>query len=195
MSDIIEFNRYFNEVFSEYQKRYKSISFGFSKFQIENFVIANQITPGRMYRSVIIELDTRLEAFKYNMFRVKETDINIREMKCKRESETNEFEIERIDLKLLETELSYDRFLKLCNDLKLEIDLLYGYLQKFPENYSQKDLEEQEGFYFRMNLERDAMGLNGGQKSLLNMTDDKANMDIIFSDISLQLSGGVSKHE
>src|SRR3990167_11396297 len=97
MSDIIEFNRYFNEVFSEYQKRHKSISFGFSKFQIENFVIANQITPGRMYRSVIIELDTRLEAFKYNMFRVKETDINIREMKCKRESETNEFEIERID--------------------------------------------------------------------------------------------------
>ena len=190
MSDIILFSdkKTVNDLINEVEEKCFNIPFGMSKFQIENFVIAAQLTPERAYRQILLEIHGKLDILKNAKFDYEKGKINQDRAEWKLENEAYEDQFEKreveLDLKRAKVGLKYQA--KLVNDLVVEIEIFYTHLQKYPE-FTREEFEQGEFKFYEKKFNRaiELHGQNGALSSLLNMTEDKKRLDFITQEKNL----------
>lgn len=161
-----------NDILKDIVDSFYDIPFGNSQFQIEKFIIANNITPERAYRSIGLELHSKLQNLldeKYNRILL-EFEMKIKE---KQIQELEEGSYERLVLeiereKLLQKLPFAD---KLINDTIQECNILYSWYKKFPK-YTREQFEEGEYKYYLEKSKREVIGMTGARESIFNMLED-----------------------
>jgi len=129
------------------------IPFGNSKFQIENF-IANEHTPERAVRMILLQVDKKKLALSECMFRRKEQDINRRELQ-KKLKKAKGFAKERQELELEKIDQYKEREDKLVDDCLAELAVYKDLLSKLPE-VNREQFEDAELGYWTKRLISDA---------------------------------------
>ena len=174
------------EVIGQINDAFFDIPFGNSQFQIENFVVASQVTPERAYRAIGLYMQDKLKALeeaKYN--RMKE-DIDIDELKHNiNQPNFSSFDKRRFQLEIdkkLNDRIYTD---KLINDAIKELNVLYKHFTALPK-FSREQFENAEEGYFLEKLNRDLHGLTGPQESKHNMLVDKKVFDQIVANNLLE---------
>lgn len=135
------------------KEKMNNVPFGMSQFQIHNFV-ANQETPERVYRNVLLQLDTKIKAMQECSFRRQRRELDIEEIKEKQKTATG-IDIKRLDIDLEEAEYYLDNELKLIEDCAIEIATYEKILLALPE-FTRKQFEQSEPIYWKERLMLDA---------------------------------------
>ena len=159
-------------VLQEMQTAFYDIPFENSQFQTENFVLAAQVTPERVYRAIGLRMHSKVQAvLEAKHARAKE-DIDIEELQAKIDNpDTSEFDRRRaqldIDFKLANRPYTD----KLMNDALTELNILYSHFQKLPR-YTREQFELGERKHFDIKLNRQLTGVQGAAEALVNMGQD-----------------------
>lgn len=165
------------DVLDQLEKSFWDIPFDNSKFQTEMFVIAASITPERAYRAIGLQMFGKLTSLQEAMYQKELNAIKIDELQFQiNDPTTNQFDRRRSELelsKLQQGEIFQD---KLHHDLMVELNILYENLKKFPE-YTGEQFEAAERVHFEQRLLREATGMTGATLSLINMREDKTELD------------------
>jgi hypothetical protein len=159
-------------VLQELEKAFWDIPFDNSKFQTEMFVIAASITPERAYRTIGLQMFSKLNALREALYQVEMSKIDMDEYQAQIDDpKTNEFERRRAQLKLHSKQQGGVFAGKLLNDVLVELNHLYANLKKFPQ-YTGEQFEAAERVHYEQRLLREATGMNGATTSLVNMRED-----------------------
>jgi len=134
-------------------EKMKQIPFGNSVFQIANF-IANDETPERSYRAILLNLDDREKALKESYFKRKRREIDIEEIKEKLKTATG-FEKKRLEVDLEEAEWALEVEIKYIEDCLIEIETYKKLLSFFPE-FTREDFEKAEIVYWKKRFMKQA---------------------------------------
>lgn len=165
------------DVLAQLEKSFWDIPFDNSKFQTEMFVIAASITPERAYRAIGLQMFGKLASLQEAMYQKELEAIKVDELRYQIDDPaTNQFDRRRAELelgKLQQGEIFQD---KLHHDLMVELNILYENLKKFPE-YTGEQFEAAERVHFEQRLLREATGMTGATLSLINMREDKTELD------------------
>lgn len=156
----------------ELYARAAEIPFGNSDFQHAAFVEANQITPERAYRAVLLNLNQHLEALRTAYYNLKRDDVEIRRLQAKIESDqVNEFdrEIAVIDLEERQIQRRYTE--KLVADALHSVAHYKTRMDSYPA-ITREQFELAEPGHYQHRLERQANGLTGAHEALANMRHD-----------------------
>lgn len=159
-------------ILKEIEDAFWDIPFGQSNFQTENFVIANNITPERAYRSIGLALHSKLSALSGMDLDRKKQDITISELKHKIENtEASIFDKQRwqLDIDTILSSRVWQEKLKL--DAIIELGLLYKHFKALPR-YTREEFEAAEHQYYQQNLQRKVRGIEGAVEALINMNED-----------------------
>jgi hypothetical protein len=165
-------------ILSEINEAYLEIPFGNTQFQNEMFVISHNITPARMYRSIGLEIQVRIDSLRRAQTDERKRLIEIEKLKRKINApETDEFDkqLYEIDLEIALDPHAINSAAKRFNDALEELNYFYSVFKKFPK-YTREQFEAEERLHFEQRLQRQALGLSGAQESLLNMMDDKGTL-------------------
>ena len=135
------------------KEKTNQIPFGNSVFQIANF-IANDETPERSYRAILLNLDDREKALKTSYFTRKRKEIDIEEIKEKLKTATG-FEKRRLEIDLEEAEWALASEIKYIEDCLVEIEAYKKLLSFFPE-YTREDFEKAEIIYWKKRFMKQA---------------------------------------
>jgi hypothetical protein len=127
----------------------KQVPFGNSAFQIANF-IAQQETPERAYRNILLQLDAKRTAMKECEFRRRRREIDIAENE-KMMITAIDYEKERCQVNIDEAKFYLDKEIKLIEDCIIEIKVYESLLEKLPA-YSREDFENGELEYWKARL-------------------------------------------
>lgn len=139
----------------------KQVPFGNSVFQIMNF-ISSEETSERSYRKILLQLDQKEKAMKECYFRRKRKEIDIKEINLKLQNKKiKNFERERLEVDLEETEYSLEEEIKLIEDCIIEIEAYKKILEKLPE-FTREDFENAENEYWKLRL------LNNANRELIS---------------------------
>ena len=180
------------DILTEIENAFYDIPFGNTRFQNEMFVIAANVTPARMYRSIGLELHTRLQALRSVQFQVKKSRVRIEQLKqeiANPEVNLYEKQLKQIELEETTSGMLWDE--KTTNDALVELNLFYDKFKKFPR-YTREQFEAEERLYFEQKLQRQVLGLNGAKESLLNMIDDKETLKAFLGNVELKGLAGTS---
>jgi hypothetical protein len=159
-------------ILQDLEKAFWDIPFDNSKFQTEMFVIAAQITPERAYRTIGLQMFTKLSALQEAEYQRQMDEIKKDELQYQiNDPQTNQFDRRRAELELAKLKQGAIFQNKLENDLIKELNLLYENLQKFP-TYTGEQFEAAERIHFEQRLLRETNGLTGAALSLINMRED-----------------------
>lgn len=131
------------------EEKMKQVPFGSSAFQIQHFV-ANQETPERTYRNVLLQLDSKRKAMKECYFRRKRKEIDIREIN-EQLSTAEGYDKERLLINLEEAEYQQEQEIKLIEDCVIEIKIYESILSELP-NFSREEFEKSERDYWKKRL-------------------------------------------
>ena len=137
----------------DYKDQLNSAPFGNSVFQIQQF-IANQETPERSRRHVLLQLDQKQKAMNECKFRRQRREIDILEINEKLKSAT-EFEKMRLLVDKAEAEYYLDAEIKLIEDCVIEIKAYEKILETLPE-FTREEFEQGELNYWRIRLIKSA---------------------------------------
>jgi len=129
------------------------IPFGNSAFQIEKFV-ADEYTPERMYRKVLLQLQTKIQALQETQIKRKKLDVDVRELVEKKKTSKG-FELERIDIDLEEKTQNIAYEDKLIKDALAEISTYYNIYEKLPK-FTKEQFELAESAYWKERLQTEA---------------------------------------
>jgi hypothetical protein len=132
----------------------ENVPFGNSQFQIEAF-IAGEETPERTYRTVLLQLNEKLNALQECKFRRKRLEIDMTELEEKIASSKNKFEVERAKVDLEEKQWRLDNEVKLINDCGFEIEKYQEILDKLPK-FTREEFDAGEHRYWQNRLLDDA---------------------------------------
>lgn len=130
-----------------------TVPFGNSEFQIVNF-IANEHTPERAVRKILLQVDKKKTAMAEHVFRQKERDIRRREIKKQLET-VDGYEAERLVLELEKENYYSAREAKLVDDCLRELDIYKSLLAKLP-TVNREQFEASELGYWTKRLISDA---------------------------------------
>lgn len=162
-------------VVSEITEAFMDIPFENSDFQTKAFVLAAQVTPGRAYRALGLQMHSKVNVVKHYLFEQEKLKIDVEEREAKIASdETNEFERRRLRLENVRAIDGQAYGQKLLNDALRELNLLYAEFKKFPP-YTREQFEAEEGAHFMVRLDRQMKG-GGAFESLMNMNEDLPSM-------------------
>jgi hypothetical protein len=139
-------------------EKMKQVPFGNSIFQIQNF-IANQDTPERSYRHILLQLDAKMKAMKECSFRRRRKEIEIAEINEKLKTAEG-FEKNKLLVDLDEAEYWQEHEEKLIEDCAVEIAAYEKILSTLPE-YTREEFEKGERKYWTKRL------LNQSNKEIL----------------------------
>lgn len=156
----------------ELYARAAEIPFGNSDFQHSAFVEANQITPERAYRAVLLNLNQHLEALRTAYYNLKRDDVEIRRLQAKINSDQiNEFdrEIAAIDLEEKQIQRRYTE--KLVADALHSVAHYKARMESYPA-YTREQFELAEPDHYQERLSRQASGLSGAAEAIANMQSD-----------------------
>ena len=161
-----------DDIIRELEDAFYDIPFENSKFQTEAFVIAAQITPERSYRSIGLRMMSKLRALNEAKFARMKQQIDIDEINYKLDnSELDQFERRRQELKKQELLSGNYWSDKLINDAIEELNVLYKHFKTLPK-FTREQFESAEKLHFEQRLNRQVLGLSGAKESLVNMSDD-----------------------
>ena len=139
--------------FKSIKDKMNNVPFGMSQFQIQNFV-ANQETPERIYRNVLLQLDIKIKAMQECSFRRQRRELDIEEIKEKQKTAIG-VTAKRLDIDLEEAEYYLDNELKLIEDCAIEIATYEKILSALPE-FTREQFEQSEPIYWKERLMLDA---------------------------------------
>ncbi len=141
----------------ELKDKIKNVPFGNSQFQIQNF-IANQESPERTYRNVLLQLNQKIDAMQACVFRRKRKEIELEE---KKEAlgislaRSIEFEARKLQIDIDEIEYGLQNEIKLIEDCAVEIATYQSILATLPE-FTREQFETSEKEYWKRRLVFDA---------------------------------------
>ena len=160
------------DVLREIEEAYFDIPFGNSDFQTRAFVLAQQITPERVYRQIGLELSNLLQSLKSIEYAKKLYAIN-REEKLEKLNDvnTNKWEKKRLQLELDSMESNSYSEQKSLKDTLRQLNLLYAEFKKFPK-YTREQFEAAEENHYTQSMERMVKGIQGPVENLINIVDD-----------------------
>jgi len=117
-------------------------------------------SPYRLLRQAMTEIESRRNALKVNLFKLKKTELKIKKLKKKYEKETDEIEKEILKLEINQKESSLsDSMLYIEGALKDIASFQDAYKQikennNIPDNWDEKDMEQAEiSFHIRRAFE------------------------------------------
>lgn len=165
-----------NDVIDELNQAFYDIPFENSQFQTENFVIGASITPARAYRAIGLRMSSKLNALREAKYSRLRMDIDIEELQEKvNDPNTNKFDKRRAELDIQEKLEGIPYTDKLINDAVTELNILYKHFKALPK-FTRDEFEVEEKLHFEQRLQRQLMGGNGAQESLMNMSTDYNNI-------------------
>ena len=144
----------YTEKMKDIQNKMGNVPFGNSQFQIAHFV-ANQETPERAYRTILLQLDTKYKAMMESSFRRREIEIDIEDYTLQHISAMTDIERARLDVKLERARYNLDAEIKLIEDCAIEIKTYEALLEKLPE-FTHEEFERAELAYWEQKLLSDA---------------------------------------
>jgi hypothetical protein len=173
----MEIKKYEN-ILQEIEKDFMDIPFGNSLFQIKHFILNTAETPERIYRTIGLQMHSKITFLKDAYYTKEEKLIDLEELEYNLKKEESSFERRRIELKIKKTKdgLMYSE--KTINDAVKELDYYYNIYKKMPK-FTNEEFEKAEFEYYSKNLHKQAVGLTGALESLYNMglaLDDKGNL-------------------
>jgi hypothetical protein len=136
-----------------YKDQLNTVPFGNSVFQIKQF-IANQETPERSRRHVLLQLDQKQKAMNECKFRRQRREVDILEIDEKLKTATT-FEKMRLLIDKEEAEYYLDAEIKLIEDCVIEIKAYEKILETLPE-FTREEFETGELNYWRTRLIKSA---------------------------------------
>jgi hypothetical protein len=164
-------------VLDQLHEAYYDIPFENSDFQNRAFVMAAQQTPARAYRAVGLRMFSKLHAVKKHLMQRKRNDIDLREKQHRLANENlTEFDVERLQLDVVELQDGLRYADKLLNDAIRELNCLYAEFKKLPR-YTREGFEREEEYHFHNKLTRMLNGQQGAAESLLNMQEDLPQLE------------------
>ena len=134
-------------------EKFKNVPFGNSVFQIQNF-IANQDTPQRSYRHVLLQLDAKIKAMKECSFRRRRKEIDIKEIEEKLKIAEG-YVKERLEIDLEEAQYQMEAEIKLIEDAAIEIAAYEKILEKLGD-FTREEFEQAERGYWEVRLLKNA---------------------------------------
>lgn len=159
-------------IIQEIEQAFYDIPFENSQFQLEHFVIAAQVTPERAYRTIGLQMMSKLQALNTAKFAKLKQDIDLEEIEHHLQDPTlNVFDKKREELKKQEILESQAWNNKLINDTLITLNILYSHFKQLPK-YTREDFEQGEKLHFEQKLNRSLMGIEGAKESLINMNED-----------------------
>lgn len=170
--------RYNKELISKLEEQFYDIPFGNSGYQIQQFVLNEQITPGRAYRAIGLNMLSLIDTLKLNGYKKQRADIKLKY----REKELNTLDPDTVEAELLALKIARDKeannsLNKLINDAVTELNVYYKELKKYPE-YSRKRFEDEEALHFHLKLNRQLETEdNGAIASLMNIKIDSITLE------------------
>jgi hypothetical protein len=169
-----------SESFPEITKA--SSNFFKSTSQFANFTIdVTAVTPIRSIYHILAEIERIKAAIQENFINAKKKDIELRQKKVQRETETDAFAIELLDVEILEIELSKD---SLQNYMKGAIRKMNAFINQYQglmkkigkEELSEEDYELDEARYHIITCMK--QGLNAARTR--NGVIDEGNFIYLF---------------
>ena len=158
----------------EIQAAFYDIPFENSDYQNKVFMVQNQLTPARAYRSIGLRMLAKLRAIDELKFGRELEQVDIDEYQATIDSDTSStFEQRRaaIEIRKKESKIQWED--KLLNDAIRELNCLYSEFKKFP-TYTREQFELEEADHFEQDLQLQLTAGNGPQRSLAVMrTADK----------------------
>lgn len=180
-----------DNVLKELEQAFWDIPFENSAFQTEAFVIAAQVTPERAYRSIGLQMYSKLTALKAGLVQRQLQEIRIDEINYLIEQpECTVFDRRRL---IIERDGILDSFTwadKLRDDAIVELELLYSHFRKFPK-YTRQQFESAEKNHFEQLMHRKINGIEGPTEALINMADDFQALGNFESALALLPPGDV----
>jgi tetratricopeptide (TPR) repeat protein len=158
-----------NELIAEFIERFKDIPFGQSAYQNEQFIIKNQLTDPRAYRSIGLELETRIKAYQKAFYQNQRNVIKIEQLKQKIELENCVLQKRLIEIDI--TELEEERIFlgKHVADLFVEIEQFKSAMKNFPK-ITREQFERSEELYFTKSLKEQLVDKPDALKQLEKIT-------------------------
>lgn len=161
------------KILEDIEDAFFDIPFGNSKFQMEAFIIAANITPARAYRSIGMQMHVLLTHFKDLQYQKKLQNIKIEELQHKVNDESlNIFERKRAQIELEKITEENKWATKLLNDSLVELNFYYEHFKAMPQ-YTREQFEAEEEMYYEQSLRRQCLGITGAKEAIMNMIDDK----------------------
>lgn len=131
------------------KKRLSSVPFGNSGFQIKAF-IANNSTPERSARDILLQLDKKQKAMEECRFRRRRKEILIKEINEKLLTASG-YDRERLEVDLDEAQYYMDEEIKLIEDCVIEIKIYESLIENIPD-FSRQEFEKSERLYWEKKL-------------------------------------------
>lgn len=170
-------------VIAELEKAFFDIPFENSDFQNRAFLIAAQFTPARAYRSIGLQMFSKLRAVKDASFSIQLQEIDLEEMQSKIDNpKTDSFEKRRLIIRLQQAQDGQEWSRKLLNDALHELNVMYAEFKRFP-SYTREEFEAEERLHFSIRLQQQMqLNGNGAAESMSNMTLNQAQLDRMLSE-------------
>lgn len=159
-----------DDVLTELNRRFFDIPFENSDFQNQAFVIGAQHTQGREYRAIGLRMFAKLQAINHLRYERRAEDIDIAEWRSLLNN-ANEFDRQRLELKIERALAGRDYQNKLLNDAIRELNCLWSALQGYPE-LTREQFEAEELQHFKQHLT--AQLETGGNGALQSMRQVEA---------------------
>jgi hypothetical protein len=161
-----------SSILQEIETAFFDIPFGNSMFQTENFVIASQLTPTRAYRSIGLELHSKINNLQQQKFSRQLMDIELEELDSKiSDPTTSIWDKKRAEIEKNKILSSINWADKLVNDTIQELNVLYYHFKSLPR-YTREEFEASEKTYYIQRLERELSGITGAKDSVMNLQYD-----------------------
>jgi hypothetical protein len=135
------------------EEKMREVPFGHSMYQIQRF-IANNETPERTYRNVLLQIDQKQKALKACSFRRRRLEIDLQEIEEKLPNAVG-YDYDRLMVDLEEKEYNLNQEIKLIEDAIIEIKIYEDVLSKLPE-FTREEFEGGEKKYWQQRLLGDA---------------------------------------
>lgn len=157
-------NERIDEILKEIREASRKVPFGNSAFQIQHFTGGNEAGPEcseRRQRTLLLNLNGKLQALRECQFRRARLDIDLREIEVKINELTHAqdphgFQRERLELDKAEKLASLHDEDKLIEDALIELECMYREWKSLPPLKSREDFENSERRYWLRRLAEDA---------------------------------------
>jgi len=142
-----------SKICNELFRRAEEIPFDKSAYQIVTFIEAEAGTPERAYRSLLLNLDERIQSLQHCYYNLKREDVELRKQERSLAAEKDDLERELIEIKIEETHLNRVRLKKLVNDALKDVALYQERIALYPE-FTREQFENAEKSYFKQKADK-----------------------------------------
>ncbi len=183
------------DILQELETAFMDIPFENSAFQNKAFVMAQQHTPGRAFRSIGLRMFSKIQALKEAAYARQLDDIDIEELRFKiNAEETSPFDKRRFEIQINQKLDSRKWTDKLAGDALAELNTLYAEFKKFPA-YTRESFEAEELQHFQTRLQRQIQIGDGAAGSLQAIRDLTVFDDMLENTRALACSPAQDKLE